>query len=263
MTLIGFAGNFSGETWRIKKKKKEFTWLIGRKCAARGTEAGWACVKSWSSRVRIMREKYIKDSNLFTAPITCSSSWGWKSIVKGRSIVELGASWRVGNGKALKFWSDWWVGSKPIGLEWDLEIPDNLANVMVADFILESKEWDVPKLEEILPSSKINEIRAIPIPEVENAEDTILWAKSPTGSFSVSSVFLSLVGTTEEDVDISWVWSIKCTEKIKAFLWLLAKEKLLTNKECHRKHLTDDDRCPQCNEEEESLAHTFVHCNFA
>lgn len=42
--------------------------------------------------VKIMRDKYIKDGNLFTATIPSSSSWGWKSIMKGRSIVELGAS---------------------------------------------------------------------------------------------------------------------------------------------------------------------------
>lgn len=91
---------------------------------------------------------------------------------------------------------------KPIGLEDDIEIPDDLADARVSNFIIESNEWDIPKLEELLPLCKDNEIRAIPILQVENGTNTLLWENSSTGNFSVSSTFLTLVGT-EENVDLS------------------------------------------------------------
>lgn len=52
-------------------------------------------------------------------------------------------------------------------------------------------------------------------------------------------------------------------EKIKTFLWLLAEGRLLTNHERERRHLTMDNRCPVCEEDDESTRHLFWDCMFA
>lgn len=168
--------------------------------------------------VKVISEKYIKDGNFFTASIPSHSSWSWRSIVKGPAIVELGASWRVGNGKLINFWHDWWVGLNPIGLNEGFEIPEDVMSTKVRDFILESRDWDIPKLEEVLPHDKINEVRATPIYEAVTAEDTMVWAETSTGNFSISLAFLMITGTTEDDEDLAWVWRLKCMEKVKTFI---------------------------------------------
>lgn len=38
--------------------------------------------------VTVIKEKYIKDDNFFTAPVTGNASWCWRNIAKRRSIVE-------------------------------------------------------------------------------------------------------------------------------------------------------------------------------
>nr|GMD92032.1 reverse transcriptase [Ipomoea batatas] len=92
--------------------------------------------------VRIMKEKYIKGGNFFTAPTPQHSSWGWRSILRSRSTIELGAAWRVGIGYSLSFLSDWWVGDKSLGLLDSVNIPDDLAHA-----------------KDVLPSDEVDKIR--------------------------------------------------------------------------------------------------------
>lgn len=84
-----------------------------------------------------------------------------------------------------------------------MEIPKDIANAKVSDFILESKEWDIPKLEEVLPQDKVGEVRAILIPTKETVEDAMFWAESTTGNFSLSSAFCTVAGTKYNDEDLS------------------------------------------------------------
>ena len=36
-------------------------------------------------------------------------SYAWKSILKGRGIIQTGAKWRVGNGDSIKVYGDNWL----------------------------------------------------------------------------------------------------------------------------------------------------------
>ncbi|XP_019162015.1 PREDICTED: uncharacterized protein LOC109158583 [Ipomoea nil] len=157
------------------------------------------------------------------------ASWAWKSIIKGRKIVVSNAAWKVGNGNSINMWTDW--------------------------------SWDVPKLQEILPETLINTIRAVPIPFDGTTKDAIGWAGSDSGKFSTKSAYSCLAGTDEINKDWMWLWKLKCWEKIKVFIWLILKGRLLTNAERFRRHLADSGRCPCCDLEEESLKHLFWDCS--
>uniref|UniRef100_A0A7N2MUR5 Phosphate transporter n=1 Tax=Quercus lobata TaxID=97700 RepID=A0A7N2MUR5_QUELO len=43
---------------------------------------------------------------------TKSGSYAWKSILKGGEVLKLGAKWRVGDGKSIKIWNDFWLPGK-------------------------------------------------------------------------------------------------------------------------------------------------------
>ncbi|KAL4341856.1 hypothetical protein GQ457_08G018880 [Hibiscus cannabinus] len=81
------------------------------------------------------------------------------------------------------------------------------------------------------------------------------------------------------DVDGSWDWQRLCSvlplnvvdqtaaipppRRTRVFLWLALHGKLLTNLERKRRHLVEDDKCPFCSHEVESLDHVLRHCPFA
>nr|GMC71113.1 uncharacterized protein LOC109183389 [Ipomoea batatas] len=92
------------------------------------------------------------------------------------------STWRVGTGDSLNFWSDWWVGDKPLGLHDNVSIPDELAFAKVSHFILPNRSWDFDRLQAILPREEVNKIRSIPVPLDDLVPDALYWPTSPGGS---------------------------------------------------------------------------------
>lgn len=65
----------------------------------------------------------------------------------------------------------------------------------------------------------------------------------------------------------STVWNLICTarapQRVCVFLWHLWHDRLLSNMERCRRHMTDDGFCPLCNVGLETALHTFRDCAFA
>nr|GME01878.1 uncharacterized protein LOC109157030 [Ipomoea batatas]GME06740.1 uncharacterized protein LOC109157030 [Ipomoea batatas] len=51
-----------------------------------------------------------------------------------------------------------------VGGVYEIEILKELATAKVSDFILDSRCWDLPKLNDLLPNDLVENIQAIPIP---------------------------------------------------------------------------------------------------
>lgn len=109
----------------------------------------------------------------------------------------------------------------------------------------------------------MDEIKTIPLLVDTNSGDELCWKGDNTGKFSVCSAFNVIAGLVGDDEEWMWLWNMNCWEKIKMFLWLAVKDKVLMNRERARRHLTEDARCPTCGEEEETLRHIFWDCNSA
>lgn len=90
--------------------------------------------------------------------------------------------------------------------------------------------------------------------------DRLGWPGNSFGKFSVGSAYSIIAGNKSGVVDFHWVWRLKCVERVKVFLWLLLKGKLLTNEERKRRKMTDNAICPVCNEEEETISHIIRGC---
>lgn len=120
-----------------------------------------------------MNKKYVKNGEFLSATALGNASWGWHNIVKGRNVIKRGASWRIGDGKLLIFWTNWWVGNQLLGLNLEINIPDEVSQAKVSNFILNNKCWNIAKLHEILPEEKIEMVRAIPIAHEEGVIDKI------------------------------------------------------------------------------------------
>ncbi|XP_019167697.1 PREDICTED: uncharacterized protein LOC109163410 [Ipomoea nil] len=254
--------------WNDICKSKDAGGLGLRKCLdfnnALLAKLAWQLVTSHDKLwVKVMREKYVKNKNFFATPMIANASWGWRSIMRGRSIVELGAAWRIGNGLSLNFWSDWWTGDKPLAFMDEVTIPDSQSEAKVSDFILPNRTWNVDKLSSLLPHDIIDGIRATPIAVCEQVSDSLYWPRSPTGAFSVRSAFSHIAGNDEDAMDTSWVWKMRVTERCRLFLWLLMRGRLLTNMERWRKGMTEDTLCATCGDGDETMNHVLMECSFA
>ncbi|KAI5348825.1 hypothetical protein L3X38_001712 [Prunus dulcis] len=49
------------------------------------------------------------DPDPHQAGTACGSSWGWKGILQGHSVLVAGLRWRVGNGDSIRVKEDPWL----------------------------------------------------------------------------------------------------------------------------------------------------------
>ena len=91
--------------------------------------------------------------------------------------------------------------------------------------------------------------------------DSLLWRWSSNGTFSVHSYYLWLEYGGMVNTEFTAIWSSKIPLKIKIFLYLLKRNKVLTKENLISKGWTGDTSCVFCGAFE-STDHLFVHCPF-
>jgi hypothetical protein len=88
--------------------------------------------------------------------------------------------------------------------------------------------------------------------------DIFRWSLKHDGKFSVSSMYQALL-----DSDIvphnSYLWKIKIPLKIKAFLWLLYREAILTKDNLVKRNCYENEMCNFCSNYE-TIQHLFFEC---
>ena len=133
-----------------------------------------------------MRDKYVKNNNIFKIPKKVRDSNVWKEIINHRNYAKAGLKWYLGDGRKVSFWTNNWVYMLPLVSFVD---DDNLLcinlDAKVHEFINhETKEWNISSVSTIIPESVLAYIKAIPCSPIE---DTFLWGFSQDRKFTLKS----------------------------------------------------------------------------
>lgn len=150
-------------------------------------------------------------------PIPVSHTW--RSIQKCYDLVNHGSKWEIGMGNFISFWKDLWLddGSLIDLVDGDTDCLDT--SMVVSDFIIDG-QWDVAELNIWLPD----------------------WQGSK------SAYALSRGENLSSSIYLSWlkIWKASILPEIRYFLWLVANDKILTNKNRAIRHLATNDCCKLC-----------------
>lgn len=183
----------------------------------------------------------------------------------------------MGDGKSIKIWEDAWIPSTESGRIISprpaMDIWEKVANMIAHGKV----EWNVGLVRSIFLLIEAETILSIPISPM-NPTDTQMWARTPNGTLSVKSAYRVVVMYLEVSkgsvskpgcsdtsrMEAIWklLWSLRCPNKVKHFLWRACKNVLLT-KQClmHRK-IVKEDKCYLCGEGESS-GHILWGCKVA
>lgn len=84
-------------------------------------------------------------------------------------------------------------------------------------------------------------------------------------NFSTSKAYKILIGERLTHLVFHWIWNSKCQMKHKVFFWLLLQDRLSTRDLLRRRNMElDSYTCELCIlQRPETVAHLFLHCNFA
>ncbi|CAA0829347.1 Polynucleotidyl transferase- ribonuclease H-like superfamily protein [Striga hermonthica] len=94
--------------------------------------------------------------------------------------------------------------------------------------------------------------------------DRMIWGYTSNGTFSTRSTYEALSRGAMHNVWPVWnaIWKAPVAQRVRHFLWLACRDRLLTNLERVRRHMAEDAACIKCGLPE-STTHVLRDCEMA
>jgi hypothetical protein len=154
--------------------------MLGRQC--------WCMIMELSSLcARVLKGRYFPNGDFWTAPCPKSASYTWRSIIHGRSLLERGIIWRVGNGSKIKILQDRWI---PRLILSSLRTLVPLTTGQTVDYLLseDGLSWNEPCVRSVFEGNVDELTLQIPISR-QGGEDFLSWPHNNTGVYTVGSAY--------------------------------------------------------------------------
>ncbi|XVF16288.1 hypothetical protein REPUB_Repub10bG0018300 [Reevesia pubescens] len=211
--------------------------------------------------IEVMKMKYLRKQDFLTVTIKGADSYTWKSIIKGRMILQQGLGMNVYNGKSTKFWLDEWLPGGALINKAIRVLTDKEANSHVADFLDATNNWDVNLLNGVVGKDTLDLIKAKWVDKHSPINDDIFWKHTDDGNFTVGSAYNSQLEKLPHPCS-AWknIWALPCTGKMKLFLWKIFQDALPTFAFLVNRNLSPSLTCFLCSDHEETISHAIRDC---
>lgn len=216
--------------------------------------------------VRVLKGKYhFNLLNPDRSSYSSTASSTWQKIMSLWPFIFQKIRWSLGCGDVIAFWNDIWFDEEPLITRSLCDIPDDIKSWRVKDAMGSDGNWQIETLSNLLPNSVLEDLPNYCRPCTDLGNDSRYWRHAPDGNFSVASAYRLLIGNSLNPENPIWklVWSWAGPQRISSFLWLAYKNRLLTNVERQRRHLSPSAVCSICNSVSESTLHVLRDCDRA
>jgi hypothetical protein len=212
---------------------------------------------------RIIAGKYIKGKPLISVNQRQTDSHFWKKLLNLRESFFKYCKMAIGNGRRTSFWKNFWIGDGPLALSFpilfDLTSDKDITvyKVMSSNFeALSFRRRMTGNLQELFDElvalcSKFN---------LSSQEDKPIWRLGNKG-FTVNYLYKKN-SLDQIKVPYRFLWKSKLPQKIKVFLWLVIRNKILTKDNLRKRNWKGSDECCFCGGME-SIDHLFFKCSVA
>ncbi|XP_016732262.1 uncharacterized protein [Gossypium hirsutum] len=149
---------------------------------------------------------------------------------------------------------------------WKEQFPDSISRNQCSHLRRESVNsdgsWNLDLLYVWLLEDVISRITSIPPPHLDYGSDRVIWARSALGVFSVHSAYWTLKEDTWNSQEEYWksIWKYLGPQRVRVFLWLAFKQRILTNSERTRRGIDHSNSCTLCGHDFEDLGHVLRDC---
>ncbi|KAL1121489.1 hypothetical protein V6Z11_D01G236200 [Gossypium hirsutum] len=123
------------------------------------------------------------------------------------------------------------------------------------EMITEKGCWNLDLFRIWLPEDLIGRISSIQPPHPLVGLDKIAWTGTSSGCFSIKSAYHKEAWKLP--------WKVEVPQRVRFFLWLVLKQRLLTQAERLRRGVINDARCSVCGHGYEDVLHTIRDCDAA
>ncbi|KAK8499600.1 hypothetical protein V6N11_025515 [Hibiscus sabdariffa] len=201
--------------------------------------------------------------SLFPESITrVSCSPLWRSLAHIWEEFRPNIAWCVCDGSLVDVWQDIWVPDvgRLCDQVTDPTIP--FRHPTFSTLMTPSGSWNLSLLSSIFPTTVAHRILSIRCPLPNSGSDFCRWRWADR--FSISSAYAKCMVNALAPCSNSWniIWSQPIPQRLRTFLWLTFRQRLMTNLERKRRCLGTTSACPRCCSCE-TILHVLRDCSKA
>ncbi|KAK9030203.1 hypothetical protein V6N11_031633 [Hibiscus sabdariffa] len=168
----------------------------------------------------------------------------------------------VGDAIDVHLWNDTWVPSVGPLRPWLSNALPSVNQLHFEDMLHADGNWNVSRLSELLDQGVVPHVLGVLPPSFDNARDRVAWRLTPTGAFTVASAYEGFLSPSWDVCDPKWssIWSLPVAQRDRMFLWLVLRQRLMTNVERVRRGLSSNPSCSSCGCYSETILHILRDC---
>ncbi|XP_020086093.1 uncharacterized protein LOC109708688 [Ananas comosus] len=193
----------------------------------------------------------------------------WKGILDTAPSLHASTTVVLGSGHLTSFWNARWSGGLTLRHQFpNLYAASTHRNLSVAKWIQrfahnidlgfgtglgrDQQQEDLPRLQVLLQNTSLT-----------NDNDSISWRWHADGRFQVRRAYNFLIYDGVNTNYIPCLWTIKIPLRVKIFMWLAARNKILTADTLAKRGWVGPSICTLCSRSGESLQHIFFYCSYS
>jgi hypothetical protein len=184
----------------------------------------------------IITKKYIKGKPLISVKQRQNDSQFWKKLLSLREVFFKHCKVVVGNGYKTSFWKNSWIGDGPLAVKFPVLFDLALDKDVSVNKVL-SSDFDALSFRRRMMGSLqvlFDELVALCANyTLTDQEDRVNWCMGNKG-FTVNSLYKKN-SIDQVTVLYRFLWKTKLPQKIKVFIWLVIRNKILTKDNLKKK----------------------------
>ena len=214
---------------------------------------------------RVFKGRYYRNASPLEPIRSYSPSYGWRSITSAKSLVYKGLIKRVGIGSSTSVWNDPWIPStrpRPANKNFHNSYPDLTVDSLINQ---ESRTWNLQAIRTLVEPDDAKMIQSILLSR-HQMEDRNGWHFTNNGKYTIQSGYqVEMIYPDREkppefygpNVDVlkAFCWKVKCSSKLRHFLWQLLTGCIAVTKNLKARGIQEDTCCARCGDPEETVNH--------
>ena len=219
---------------------------------------------------RVLKGQYYKHSSPITVGRANNPSYGWRSILASKPVLQQGLRKRIGNGHDTKAWEEPWLPTKPARPPNNIAFPRDEELRVYHLIDANAMTWNLDLLRLFVAEEDISHIVLLRVSRT-GRPDSFSWDFTKSGLYTVKSGYSvahdmrlkagsHVAAEPSTTVLKAAVWKMKAPRKLKHFLWQATSGFLATAAQLHGRHCSRESTCSRCGAESESINHTLFEC---
>lgn len=126
-----------------------------------------------SSKVNMLKDKYLHSTNIMQHMSPTSTSSAWKAIMQALYFLRDGYAWKAGDSHRIFFQDDQWIGDRPLrDMAQHIETEDE--RILVYNVMVGNSTWELTRLRTPIHKEIKEKILAILLTYQSTSSDKII-----------------------------------------------------------------------------------------